>query len=73
MIGRGMIAVKPADDAKDDWNAFIAKQREATKLLAETRDAVKAKDPSGLETFQQVAPEIGKQVDAAGTKIGVSC
>ena len=65
--------LEPADDVKDDWNAFIAKQKEATGLLKQTRDAAKAKDPSGLVNFQREAPEIGQEVDAAGTKIGVSC
>lgn len=65
--------LKPADDVKDDWNAFIDKQKAANDLLRETRDAAKAKDPSGLEKFQKEAPAIGAEVDAAGNKVGVNC
>jgi len=65
--------LKPADDVKDDWNAFISKQRAANDLLKKTRDAAKAKDPSGLTNFQKEGPKVGQEVDAAGKKIGVNC
>ncbi|MDX6688828.1 MAG: hypothetical protein QOG15_285 [Solirubrobacteraceae bacterium] len=66
-------ALNPADDIKTDWDAYIAQQQKATDLLKRTRDAAKSKDVSGLTNFQTEAPQIQKDTDAAGAKVGVNC
>ncbi len=65
--------LEPADDAKDDWEAFLTAQKAATELITKTRDAAVDKDPSGLTEFQAEAPKIGQDVDAAAKKIGATC
>lgn len=66
-------ALTPADDIKDDWDAYIVQQQRATDLLKKTRDAAKNKDASGLTDFQTEAPQIQKDTEAAGAKVGVDC
>lgn len=69
----GLTALAPADDIKADWDAYLAEQQKATDLLKRTRDAAKNKDISGLTDFQKEAPQIQKDTEAAGSKIGVDC
>jgi SRSO17 transposase len=66
-----LTALTPDDEAKADWDAYIAAQNKATHLLNATRNAARDKDPAGLTAFQTDAPAISQAVDAAGKKVGI--
>jgi hypothetical protein len=66
-----LAALKPDDDAKADWNAFVATQNANQKLLDTILAKAKAKDASGqqdLQAFQAKA----RQFAAAAKKVGSS-
>jgi hypothetical protein len=64
-------ALKPADDVKGDWNAFIAAQQKGEDLLEKITAKAHAKDASGQQDLAELTP-VGKKVNAAATKLGAT-
>jgi hypothetical protein len=62
-------ALTPADDAKADWDAFIAAQRRNNELLITIRDKAKAKDRSGADDLRAFS-ENSRRFSAAAAKVG---
>jgi hypothetical protein len=67
----GLAALVPDDDAKSDWDAFMATQNANQKLLDTILAKAKAKDPSGQQDLQQFAAK-AQEFAAAAKKIGSS-
>lgn len=61
--------LKPDAEAKADYDAFLALERQATKLLESLRDKAKANDASGIEDLKKLQP-FSKQIAASATKLG---
>lgn len=68
-----LAALDPADDVKDDWNAFVSKVKEINDLLKKTKDAAASKDPKGLTDFQKQAPVLVKDIGAAAAAGVTAC
>jgi len=64
-----LAALTPDDDAKDDWEAFVARQKAGDELLQTIKRKADTKDPSGQQDLLKVAPT-GKAFTAAAKKIG---
>jgi len=64
-----LAALKPDDEAKADWEAFMAAQQADQKLLDTILAKAKAKDASGQADLQKLAPQ-GAKFSAAAKKIG---
>jgi hypothetical protein len=64
-------ALKPADDVKADYNAFLAQTDKATKLLSDTYAAAKSKDPArGQQLLRELSTTISSS-DRAAAKLGL--
>jgi len=64
-----LLALKPADEAKDDFAAFTRAQSDANDLLQTIRKKADAKDASGLEDLKKVQGA-GDAVSSAAKKLG---
>jgi septal ring factor EnvC (AmiA/AmiB activator) len=64
-----LAALKPDDDAKADWDAFMATQNANQKLLDTILAKAKAKDASGQKDLQQFTVK-SQEFAAAARKIG---
>ena len=65
-------ALKPADDVKADYNAFLAPTDKATKLLSDTYDAAKSKNAKrGQQLLTELAATISSS-DRAAAKLGLT-
>jgi septal ring factor EnvC (AmiA/AmiB activator) len=64
-----LAALKPDDEAKADWDAFMATQLANQELLDTILAKAKAKDASGQQDLQQFT-EKAKQFAAAAKKVG---
>jgi len=65
----GLAALKPDDEAKADWDAFMKTQNDNQVLLDTILAKAKAKDPSGEKDLQQIAPK-AQLFATAAKKIG---
>ena len=63
--------LKPADDVKADWNAFVDSQKAANDLLNTVRDKTGSGDESGLRDLQRI-PAAAQKVAAAASKVGAT-
>lgn len=65
-------ALKPADDVKDQWNAYVQANKQGTDYLQQLADAAKAKDATKgqqlLGGYQGLADSINSKADALGAK-----
>lgn len=66
---KALLALKPADEVKDDYAAFTQAQTEANDLLQTIRKKADSKDASGMEDLKKVEPA-GQKVSAAAKKLG---
>ena len=66
-----LAALEPDDEAKADWEAFMAAQTADQELLDTILAKAKAKDPSGQEDLKKVAPQ-AEAFAAAAKKIGAN-
>jgi hypothetical protein len=66
---RALVALKPADEVKDDYAAFTQAQTEANDLLQTIKQKADSKDASGLDDLKKVQPA-GEKVSAAAKKLG---
>jgi hypothetical protein len=66
---RALVALKPADDVRDDYAAFTRAQTDANTLLQSIRHKADTRDASGMDDLNRVAPA-GDRVSAAATKLG---
>lgn len=64
-----LAALKPDDDAKADWDAFMKTQNENQQLLDTILAKAKAKDPSGQEDLKKFTTS-SQKFAAAATKVG---
>jgi hypothetical protein len=64
-----LAGLKPADDVKADYDAFISAQQASNALLQKIRQKADKKDPSGLQDLQTAGPTNQKLIDAAN-KLG---
>jgi hypothetical protein len=64
-------ALKPADDVKADYGAFLAQTDKATQLLSDTYAAAKSKDPArGQQLLRELSATISSS-DRAAAKLGL--
>jgi hypothetical protein len=66
---KALVALKPADEVKDDYAAFTRAQTEANDLLQTIKQKADSKDASGLDDLKKVQPA-GEKVSAAAKKLG---
>jgi hypothetical protein len=66
---KALVALKPADEVKDDYAAFTQAQTEANDLLQTIKQKADGKDASGLDDLKKVQPA-GEKVSAAAKKLG---
>lgn len=63
--------LKPDDDVKADWNAFVDSQKAANDLLNSVRDKTGSGDESGLRDLQRI-PAAAQKVAAAASRVGAT-
>jgi len=63
--------LKPADDVKDDWNQFLAREKQAEETLKTIRDKAEAKDQTGLTDIAR-GTRISKKLDAEAAAVGAT-
>jgi hypothetical protein len=63
--------LKPADDVKADYDAYLAAQAEGMRLLDTLLNKAEARDRSGLQDLQKLVP-LGKKTSAAASKAGLT-
>lgn len=66
-----LAALKPADDVKDDYQAFVDKEKQLADFLDGVYAKAKAKDASGIQDLAK-APQLGQEFSAAATKVGAT-
>jgi hypothetical protein len=66
-----LAALKPADDVKADWDAFIIAQKNATALLVSIQHKADVKDRSGLSDLTKY-PALDQAVNTAADKVGAT-
>lgn len=60
-----LAALKPDDEVKADWDAFMATQNANNAMLKTILDKATAKDPSGKQDLQQVPAQVARSTAAA--------
>lgn len=65
-------ALKPDNDAKTDWDAFVKAEAASTNLLKTVDAKAHAADRSGLTDLQTKGPKTDDAVNAAAEKIGAT-
>lgn len=63
--------LKPSDDVKSDWDAFIAKQEEGAQVVSKAKDKADAKDASGLKDLRKLS-SISAAAKTSARKAGAS-
>lgn len=66
-----LAALKPADEIKADWNAFLTQRKSLTTLMQTVQHKADAKDASGLADLS-TEPDLAKKMAAAATKAGAT-
>jgi hypothetical protein len=66
-----LAALKPDDAVKADWDAFMVTQNANNTLLKTILDKATAKDASGQQDLQQIAPKVAAST-AAAKKVGMT-
>jgi hypothetical protein len=66
-----LAGLKPADDVKSDWDAFISAQKTETAAFVSIQHKADAKDPSGLTDLAKIQP-LDTAVNTAADKVGAT-
>jgi hypothetical protein len=70
-VTNSLANLKPADDVKADWNAFITAQKAETAAFVSIQHKADVKDSSGLTDLEKVPP-LDQAVNAAATTVGAT-
>ncbi|HEX6391103.1 MAG TPA: hypothetical protein VFZ89_16705 [Solirubrobacteraceae bacterium] len=65
-----LAALKPADDVKQQWDAFTAKEQELSDYLKKVLTKAQANDPSALTDLQQDVPRLGQEFTTMAGQLG---